>query len=66
MGNEELLLLLDDDNKEPFTKDTFVAALKNLHIGEWRRQYSNKRFGTRFVMVRSLSLNLNTKMAINP
>jgi len=43
--DEELLSLLDDDNKEPFTKDTFIAALKNLHIGEWRRRYSTKRFG---------------------
>ena len=43
--DEELLSLLDDDNKEPFTKDTFIAALKDLHIGEWRRRYSTKRFG---------------------
>lgn len=43
--DEEPLLLLDDDNKEPFAKDTFVAALKNLRIGEWRRRYSTKRFG---------------------
>ncbi|WP_415535488.1 hypothetical protein [Dehalobacter sp. 4CP] len=43
--DDEPLLLLDDDNKEPFTKDTFIAALKYLHIGEWRRRYSTKRFG---------------------
>lgn len=43
--DEEPLSLLDDDNKEPFTKDTFIAALKELHIGEWRRRYSTKRFG---------------------
>lgn len=42
---EEPLLLLNDDNKETFTKDTFIAALKDLHIGEWRRRYSTKRFG---------------------
>lgn len=42
--DEEPLLLLDDD-KEPFTKNTFVASLKNLYIGEWRRYYSTKRFG---------------------
>ena len=42
--DEEPLLLLDDD-KEPFTKNTFVAALKNIYIGEWRRYYSTKRFG---------------------
>lgn len=42
--DEEPLVLLDD-NKEPFTKDTFVAALKSLYIGEWRRHYSTKRFG---------------------
>lgn len=43
--DEETLLLLDDDNEEPFTKDTFIAALKDLHISEWRRRYSTKRFG---------------------
>lgn len=42
--DEEPLLLLDN-NKDPFTKDTFIAALKDLHIGEWRRRYSTKRFG---------------------
>ena len=36
---------MDDDSKEPFTKDTFIASLKKLHIGEWRRRYSTKRFG---------------------
>ena len=36
---------MDDDNKEPFTKDTFIAVLKKFHIGEWRRRYSTKRFG---------------------
>ncbi|MBP3039721.1 hypothetical protein J9303_09505 [Bacillaceae bacterium Marseille-Q3522] len=45
LWEEEPLLLLDYDNKEPFTKDTFIAALKDLHIGEWRRRYSTKRFG---------------------
>ncbi|MCI1696632.1 hypothetical protein [Aneurinibacillus aneurinilyticus] len=43
--DKEPLFLLDDANKKPFTKDTFIAALKDLHIGEWRRQYSTKRFG---------------------
>jgi hypothetical protein len=43
--DEETLLLLDDENEEPFTKDTFIAALKDLHISEWRRRYSTKRFG---------------------
>ena len=38
-------LLLCDDRQEPFTKDTFIATLKDLHIGEWRRRYSTKRFG---------------------
>ena len=42
--DEEPLLLLDD-NEEPFTKDTFIDALKDLHIGEWRRRYSTERFG---------------------
>ena len=43
--DEEPLLLLDDDNEEPFTKITFIAALKELHISEWRRHYTTKRFG---------------------
>ena len=41
----EETLLLDGDNQEPCTKDTFIAALKDLHIGEWCRRYSTKRFG---------------------
>ena len=43
--DEEPLLLLDDDNGEPFTKGTFIAAIIDLHIGEWHRRYSTKRFG---------------------
>lgn len=45
LWEEEESLNLLDDNEEPFTKDTFLAALINLHIGEWRRNYSTKRFG---------------------
>lgn len=43
--DEEPLALLDDDNEEIFTKATFISALADLHIGEWRRSYSTKRFG---------------------
>ncbi|SDY44923.1 hypothetical protein [Tindallia californiensis] len=43
--HEEPLSLWDDDSREPYTKDTFITALKDLHIGEWRRRYSTKRFG---------------------
>ena len=42
---EEPLSLWDEDNQESCTKDAFIAALNNLHIGEWRRRYSTKRFG---------------------
>jgi len=42
--DEEPLVLLDEDD-EPFTKETFIAALADLHIGEWRRRYSTLRFG---------------------
>lgn len=42
---EESLALLDADNEETFTKSTFIAALADLHIGEWRRRYSTQRFG---------------------
>lgn len=41
---EEPLVLLDEDG-QPFTKETFIAALADLHIGEWRRRYTTKRFG---------------------
>lgn len=43
--DEETIVLLDNDNSEPFTKNTFIAALIDLHIGEWCRRYSTKRFG---------------------
>jgi hypothetical protein len=43
-NNEEPLILLDYRN-EPFTKDTFIAALKEFHIGEWRREYSIMHHG---------------------
>lgn len=43
--DREPLLFCDDDSQRPFTKDIFIAALKDLHIGEWRRRYSTKRFG---------------------
>ena len=56
---------LDDDNGEPFTKGTFIAAIIDLHIGEWHRRYSTKRFGYTVVMVRSGSWKLNITMDIN-
>lgn len=43
--DEEPLALMDVDKEEPFTRDTFMAALMDLHIGEWRRRYSTQRFG---------------------
>ena len=36
--------MLDEDG-QPFTKLTYIAALADLHIGEWRRRYSTLRFG---------------------
>ncbi|PKM53574.1 MAG: hypothetical protein CVV00_11835 [Firmicutes bacterium HGW-Firmicutes-5] len=41
---EEPLVLLDEGG-QPFTKETYIAALADLHIGEWRRRYTTKRFG---------------------
>ena len=41
---EESLVLLDEDD-EAFTRETYLAALAEFHIGEWRRSYSTKRFG---------------------
>lgn len=43
--DEELLSLWEDDNQEPFTKETFISELKDLHIGEWCGRYSTERFG---------------------
>lgn len=43
--DEEPISLWDDDNEEPFTKETFMEALRGLYIGEWRRRYSTERFG---------------------
>lgn len=43
--DKESMVLFNDDSDEPFTKETFLAALADLHIGEWRRNYSTKRFG---------------------
>ena len=45
LWEHEETLLLDGNTNEPFTKDALLAALKDLHIGEWRRRYSTKRFG---------------------
>lgn len=43
--DDEVPLIVLDEDDEPFTRDTFIAALKNLHIGEWRSFYSTERFG---------------------
>ena len=43
--DEESLILFDNENEEPFTRDTFLAALADLHICEWRRRYTTQRFG---------------------
>jgi len=43
--DEKSLILFDNENEEPFTRDTFLAALADLHIGEWRRRYTTQRFG---------------------
>ena len=44
-GDEEPLSLWGYNNEEIFTKDILINSLKELHIGEWRRRYSTKRFG---------------------
>lgn len=43
--DKEPIILWDDDTKEKFTKSTFITALKELHIGEWRKRYTIERFG---------------------
>lgn len=42
---QQSLILFDNENEEPFTRDTFLAAFADLHIGEWRRRYTTQRFG---------------------
>lgn len=39
--DEEPLALMDVDKEEPFTRDTFMAALMDLHIGEWAQTVFN-------------------------
>ena len=36
---------LDIEQDYPMTKEEFLDGLKDLHIGEWRRNYNLKRFG---------------------
>jgi len=43
--DEKPIILLDADNEQTFTKATFISKLADIHIGEWRRSYSTKRFG---------------------
>ena len=43
--DEKPIILLDVDNEQIFTKATFISMLADIHIGEWRRSYSTKRFG---------------------
>jgi len=43
--DEKPIILLDADNEQIFTKATFISTLADIHIGEWRRSYSTKRFG---------------------
>ena len=37
--------IVDEDNKDLGTKSSFISKLKELHIGEWRNEYSTERFG---------------------
>lgn len=34
-----------DEGGEPLTKETFLEGIRKLHMGEWMRNYSLKRFG---------------------
>lgn len=45
-------LVLLNDNKEPFIKDTIIAALKELHISEWRSGMATV-FLTNFIRCRT-------------
>lgn len=50
--DEEPLVLLDEDD-EPFTKETFIAALADLHIGECAEDIQHCVLVTQYVMARS-------------
>ena len=39
----------DDSEIEPLDKEEFLEALKDLHIGEWRKRYDCRKFGC-FIM----------------
>lgn len=34
-----------NEDGEPLTKETFLEGIRKLHMGEWMRSYSLKRFG---------------------
>lgn len=42
---KELFDLINTNENLPYTKNDYLAELSELHIGEWRRRYSTKRFG---------------------
>lgn len=43
--DKRAIKMFDFDRQKLFTNETFLVALKKLHIGEWRRSYSIQRFG---------------------
>lgn len=43
-GNPKPMDVLDEGG-EPLTKETFIDGIRKLHMGEWMRNYSPKRFG---------------------
>lgn len=42
--DKETCVLINEDG-EPFEKQDFLNAIRNLHIGEWRTRYDTERFG---------------------
>lgn len=45
----ESILLWNNDKQEAYTRETFIDAIKDIHIGEWRNEYLPERFGHKII-----------------
>ena len=52
---------IGDGKIEPLDKEEFLSELKDLHIGEWRKNYNTRRFG--FVVMDGTQWELNIYFA---
>lgn len=44
-GEDSTLMGVFNEDGEPLTKESFLEGIRKLHMGEWKRSYSPKRFG---------------------